>query len=124
MMLHLPGLALAAATLLPAAPPVTVLRGHLTHAPAADTVQVWYTHSQPDPTRPAKAGLSPGGDFELRLTDVQAGSASLDYARQRTQLYLTSGDQLTLTLDFPRFNETVRYHRARGGQRLPGPLRL
>ena len=86
MLLTLPALALAAATLLPAAPPVTILRGHLAHAPATDSVQVWYTHAQPGPPRPAKAALSPGGDFELRLTDVQAGPASLNYARQRTQL--------------------------------------
>ena len=109
MLFCLPALALAAATLLPAAPPVTILRGHLAHAPAADSVQVWYAHAQPGPARPAKAVLSPSGDFELRLTDVQAGPASLNCARQRTQLYLTPGDQLTLALDFPRFEETVRY---------------
>ena len=109
MLLSLPALALAAALHLPTPPTPVVLHGHLGHAPAGDTVYVWYTHAQPGPARPAKAALRPGGDFDLTLRDAKEGPASLNCARKRTQLYLTPGDQLTLTLDFPRFEETLRY---------------
>ncbi|WP_345059279.1 TlpA family protein disulfide reductase [Hymenobacter glaciei] len=109
MLLTLPALALAAALRLPAPPAPVTLRGHLDHAPAGDTVYVWYDHVKAGPFRPAKAVLRPGGNFEMMLRDVKEGPASLNYARQRTVLYFTPGDQLALTLDFPRFEETVRY---------------
>ena len=109
MLLSLPTLALAAALRLPAPPAPVTLHGHLDHAPAGDTVFVWYAHAQFGPARPAKVVLRPGGDFDLTLRDVREGPASLSYARQRTVLYLTPGDQLTLTLDFPHFDETLRY---------------
>ena len=109
MLLSLPALALAAALRLPAPPAQATLHGHLDHAPAGDTVFVWYAHAQFGPARPAKVVLRPGGDFDLTLRDVREGPASLSYARQRTVLYLTPGDQLTLTLDFSHFDETLRY---------------
>jgi thiol-disulfide isomerase/thioredoxin len=116
MFFPLPTLALTAALrLLPlpvapvSLPPVvTILRGHLDHAPLGDTVYVGYTHTGPG-GQPAKTVLSPKGDFQVKLTDLKAGPASLSYARQRTTLYLSPGDQLQLTLDFPRFDETIRY---------------
>lgn len=33
----------------------------------------------------------------------------LQYGRQHTSSYLSPGDQLRITLDFPRFDETLRY---------------
>ena len=116
MFLPLPTLALTAALRLlssPVAPVsptpvVTVVRGHLDHAPAGDTVYVGYTHIGAGGS-PAKTVLSPNGDFQVKLTGLKAGPASLSYARQRTVLYLSPGDQLQLTLDFPRFDETLRY---------------
>ncbi|HEX8329693.1 MAG TPA: TlpA disulfide reductase family protein [Hymenobacter sp.] len=88
-----------------AAPPApAVLSGHLDHAPAGDSVRVSYGRKQ------AKAPLSPSGDFKLVVPDLKAGTpAELSYARQRTRVYLSPGDQLHLTLDFPRFDETLRY---------------
>ncbi|RSK47538.1 TlpA disulfide reductase family protein [Hymenobacter rigui] len=82
----------------------TVLRGHFDHAPAGDTVRLWYGPHQ------AKTTLTAAGDFTLVLNGLtQASPASLSYVRQRTPLYLRPGDQLHLTLDFARFDETVRY---------------
>jgi thiol-disulfide isomerase/thioredoxin len=109
MLITLPALALAAALRLPAPPAPVTLRGHLDHAPAGDTVEVWYVHAPAGAYGRAKVALQPGGNFAITLRDVQGGSASLNYAHQRTALYLVPGDQLTLTLDFPRFDETVRY---------------
>ena len=45
MLLSLPALALAAALRLPAPPAQATLHGHLDHAPAGDTVFVWYAHA-------------------------------------------------------------------------------
>ncbi|MET4107562.1 TlpA disulfide reductase family protein [Hymenobacter sp. UYP22] len=92
----------------PTRSPVVVLRGHLDHAPAGDTVRLWVG------TQQVKTALSPAGNFTLIVTGLsEASPASLSYARQRTPLYLSPGDHLQLTLEFPRFDETVRY-RGRG----------
>lgn len=91
-------------------PAPTTLRGHLTHAPAADTLHVWYRPTGAGAGREAKAAVSATGDFQLRLPDLMAaGPAQLSYHGQHTSLYLSPGDQLQLTLDFPRFDETLRY---------------
>ena len=85
-------------------PTATVLIGHLDHAPAGDTVRLWVGQQQ------VKTPLGPTGDFQLVVAGLRSASAaSLSYVRQRTPLYFTPGDQLHLTLDFPRFDETVRY---------------
>jgi len=85
-------------------PGATVVSGHLDHAPAGDTVRLWYGNQQ------VKTPLGPTGDFRLVVAGLRSASAaSLSYARQRTPLYLQPGDQLRLALDFPRFDETVRY---------------
>lgn len=85
-------------------PSRTIVRGHLAHAPAGDTVRLWYGSQQ------VKTPLGASGDFTLVVTGLpHATSASLSYARQRTPLYLSPGDSLHLTLDFARFDETVRY---------------
>lgn len=90
-----------------ATPPVTIVRGHLTHAPAGDTVRILYGLDRRDVV---KTVLSPDGDFQLRLPMLKVPTgATLMYARQNTALYLTPGDELSVTLDFPRFDETVRY---------------
>jgi len=90
-------------------PPVAaVLSGHLDHAPAGDSVRLYYgRHYQSDRV---KTLLSPAGDFKLVLNDLKAGTPiTFKYAGQQTRLYLSPGDDLQLTLDFPRFDETVRY---------------
>ena len=96
------------ATPAPPAPVVTTLSGHLAHAPAGDTLYVWYAHTKPS-GRPAKTVVNAKGDFQVKLVDLKAGPASLTYARQRAVLYLSPGDQLKVTLDFPRFDESLRY---------------
>ncbi len=86
------------------APPTTVLSGHLNHAPAGDTVRVSVGQQR------YKTALSPSGDFKLTIKGLSAPApADLSYARQHTALYLAPGDQLHLTLDFPSFDETLKY---------------
>lgn len=98
-------LRLSAQALPPA--PATV-RGHLDHAPAGDTVRVQYGKNYGP--RAFKGALSPAGDFSLVVPALPGPTmAELDCAGQHTTIYLTPGDALTLTLDFPRFDETVRY---------------
>ena len=115
MSFSLPGLFLGAAFRVlaaapaPALPPATtVLRGHLDHAPAGDTVRVEYSGHYRQ--QAAKAALSPTGDFTLAIKGLKEGTpATFSYAGQRTSVYLSPGDQLRLTLDYPRFDETLRY---------------
>ena len=109
MLFSLPLLALAAALHQPAPSVPTRLHGHLDHAPAGDTVRLEYAghygHRQA-----AKTVLGPTGDFALTLPDVaRPVTAQFSYAGQRTNLYLRPGDDLGLTLDFSRFDETLRY---------------
>ena len=105
----LPTLALSTALRLlafgaPVAPPVTHLSGHLAHAPAGDSVEVWLNR------HPYKAALGASGDFALTIKDLRAPVlGSLSYARQRTVLYLTPGDELRLNLDFKDFDKTLVY---------------
>ena len=88
----------------PPAPPLTVLSGHLTHAPAGDTVRVSVGQQR------YKTVLSPRGDFRLVLKDLSAPvPADFFYARQHASLYLAPGDQLHLTLDFREFDKTLRF---------------
>ncbi|WP_229749152.1 TlpA family protein disulfide reductase [Hymenobacter frigidus] len=111
-----PGLALAqnpAAAARPSAtkgppPAPVVLRGHFAHAPAGDTVRLAYlTHFG---RGRVKAPLGRAGDFEFTLRDVAVGTpAEVECAGQRTRVYLTPGDHLTMTLDYARFDETLRY---------------
>lgn len=92
-----------------AAPPATaVLSGHLDHAPAGDSVYVsfgkHYGHQS------FRAALSPAGDFKLVVSDLKVGTpAGFWYARQHASLYLSPGDQVHFVLDFPRFDETLKY---------------
>ena len=82
----------------------TVLSGHLDYAPSGDTVRLRIG------TQLLIMPLSPTGDFKLVVPELsQARYGSLSYARQQTSLYLTPGDQLHLTLDFPRFDESLRF---------------
>ena len=110
MLISVPALALGAALrLLPAAPPTTAtLSGHLDHAPAGDSVRLEYSghygHQR------VRAALSPAGDFKLTVPDLNGGTPiSFSYARERTGMYLSPGDQVQITLDFAKFDETVKY---------------
>ena len=108
MLLFLPALALAAALRLPAPPAPATLHGHLDHAPPGDTVRLNYgRHYGP---RTVKTVLNPAGNFSIALQDLKAGTpVQFSYAGQRTSLYLTPGDDVQMTLDFPRFDESLRY---------------
>jgi thiol-disulfide isomerase/thioredoxin len=99
----------AALRLLPAAPPTTAtLSGHLDHAPAGDSIRLEYSgHSFHQRVRTV---LSPAGDFKLTVPDLKAGMpVSFSYGGQHTSLYLRPGDDVRMTLDFPRFDESLRY---------------
>ncbi|MGI4885557.1 MAG: hypothetical protein ACRYFR_11415 [Janthinobacterium lividum] len=108
LLLLLPALALGPALRPPAgapAPPVTILRGHLGYAPAGDTVRLQVNEQQ------LKTLLSPAGDFQFELPDLAAPlPVSFEYAGQRTQLYLTPGDQLRLALEFNDFDNSLAYN--------------
>jgi thiol-disulfide isomerase/thioredoxin len=108
MLLFLPALALAAALHQPAPPTPARLHGHLDHAPAGDTVRLSYgRHFGP---QSAKTVLDPAGNFTISLKDLTAGTpVQFSYAAQRTSLYLAPGDDVGMTLDFPRFDESLRY---------------
>lgn len=105
-MLFLLWLPLAVAPPTPAAPapPVTILSGHLAHAPAGDTVYLWPGGKE------VKAPLSASGDFRFELKDLrQSVATKFTYAGQQTKLYLTPGDQLVMQLDFTDFDKTLVY---------------
>ena len=110
MLISLSALALGAALrLLPAAPPTTAtLSGHLAHAPAGDSVRLEYSgHLYHQRVRTV---LSPAGDFKLTVPDLKAGMPiTFTYGGQRTSLYLRPGDDVRLTLDFARFDESLAY---------------
>jgi peroxiredoxin len=92
-----------AATTVPT-PPLTALSGHLAHAPQADSVRL-----QVGPRRVATV-LSSAGEFRLvvaGLTEPQ--QAKFSYGKERTSLWLSPGDRQHLTVDFPKFDETVQY---------------
>lgn len=82
----------------------TLLSGHLDHAPSGDTVRLRVG------AQLLKTPLSPTGDFQLVVTGLsQARFVDFAYARQHAYLYLTPGDQLRLTLDFPHFDESQQF---------------
>ena len=110
MLLSLPALLFALALHLPAGPPAAaVLSGHLDHAPAGDTVLLEYIGHY-GRRRAAKAALSPTGDFRLTVPDLaKPVNMQFNYAGQRTDLHLSPGDDLRLTLDFSKFDETLAY---------------
>ena len=108
MLLFLPVLALAAVLFQPAPPVPAKLHGHLDHAPAGDTVRLSYGRHQG--AQAAKVVLDPAGNFTISLKDLTAATpVDFNYARQHTSLYLAPGDDVGLTLDFPRFDESLRY---------------
>jgi peroxiredoxin len=100
LFLFIVGLAAAAAP----APPITVLSGHLAHAPARDTVRLQVGAHR------YKAALSATGDFRLTINGLkEATPADFTYARQHTTVYLAPSDDVRLTVDFPNFDETITY---------------
>jgi thiol-disulfide isomerase/thioredoxin len=57
-----------------------------------------------------RAALSPTGDFKMTVPDLKGGTpVSFSYARERTGMYLSPGDEVRMTLDFAKFDETVKY---------------
>ncbi|HET9502294.1 MAG TPA: TlpA disulfide reductase family protein [Hymenobacter sp.] len=87
-----------------AAPPATVLSGHLAHAPAGDSVRVLAAG------RRYAAALSATGDFKLTIKNLAAPApADFRYARQHAPLYLEPGDDVRLTVDFADFDQTLKY---------------
>jgi peroxiredoxin len=54
--------------------------------------------------------LSPAGEFRLEVVGLQEPQqATFSYGKERTSLWLSPGDRQHLTLDFPKFDETVQY---------------
>jgi hypothetical protein len=85
-----------------------IIKGHINHAPLGDTV--WLEYRPHLGRRAQRVRLSSSGDFEFTLHDMTGPThASVYYAGQRASLYLTPGDQLKLTTDFPRFRESMHY---------------
>ncbi|TGE13968.1 TlpA family protein disulfide reductase [Hymenobacter elongatus] len=81
-----------------------VISGHLAHAPAGDSIRLEFGQFK------VKVPITATGNFRVKLPRVAAATpASLYYARQHASLYLTPGDSLHLTLEFPRFDETLRF---------------
>ncbi|MDO7848102.1 TlpA disulfide reductase family protein [Hymenobacter sp. M29] len=98
----------AALRLLPAPPTTATLSGHLDHAPAGDTLRLAYGAHQG--RQQLRAVLSPTGDFTVKVPDLQAGTpVDFYYARQHASLYLQPGDNVRMTLDFPAFDESLRF---------------
>lgn len=88
----------------PATPPITVLSGHLDHAPAGDSVKLFVGEQR------VKTPLLPNGDFRVELPELTVPTpVHFEYAKQHTRLYLLPGDQLRMTLDFNDFDKTLRY---------------
>jgi hypothetical protein len=87
----------------------TLLKGNIRFVPSlGDSVRVTYRNEKESRTAVAAVGLN--GDFQLVLPDVAIPVfARMGYGRQYTTLYLTPGDELTVALDFPRFEQTLRY---------------
>lgn len=84
--------------------PMTRPSGHLSHAPAGDTVRLDINEKQ------LKTLLSPTGNFQFELKNLAAPlPVSFEYGKQRTKLYLTPGDQLRLTLEFSDFYNSLAY---------------
>lgn len=95
------------------APPVgaaPVLSGHVAR-PTASTISLsyapdWRGHF----TQTVEARLSPTGDFRLLLPGfTTAGEARLDYQNAYADLYLTPGDNLRLTFDAARLDQTLAF---------------
>ncbi|WP_226163397.1 TlpA family protein disulfide reductase [Hymenobacter terricola] len=110
MLLSLPVLAASTALrlLAPAPPTTAILSGHLDHAPAGDSVRLQYGHHYGH--QQVRAALSPTGDFTVTVPDLKGGTPILfAYGGQHTSLCLSPGDQVRLALDFPKFDETLKY---------------
>jgi hypothetical protein len=110
MPLSLPALLLSAALrlLAPAPPTAATLSGHLDHAPAGDTVRLAYGPHQGG--QRLRAVLSPAGDFRVTVPDLKTGTpVDFYYVRQHASLYLRPGDDVRMTLDFPKFDESLRF---------------
>ena len=85
-------------------PPATSvkIKGQILHpAGKAVTVQVG--------KKSVEAPVDAAGRFKLTVPVSAAGAATLETGQEFTRLWLTPGDDLTLTLDAQRFDETVKY---------------
>jgi peroxiredoxin len=84
--------------------PQAVLSGQFTHAPAGDTLRVFYGK------RIAKTVLRADGTFRLVVPALQASTyGRFSYAKQQSSLFLSPGDQLRISLDYPHLDETLQY---------------
>ncbi len=104
-------LALSAALVGPPKPPRTVVSGHLNH-PVAPQVQVTYNVNSLtwEPASVLNAKLDAQGNFRLVLPSLPGPiEATFRNGDQRTTLFLSPGDDLHLTLDAAKFDESLRY---------------
>ncbi len=88
-----------------AAPPVAsaTIQGQILH-PAGKTLTV-----EVRGRRIAETPVDANGRFRLVVPLAEAGAATLETGDEVTDLWLTPGDNLTLTLDARQFDETVKY---------------
>ena len=106
----LAAVALGAATAFVGPQPV-VVSGHLDH-PLAPQVQVEYNVNilTQQPANVLTAKLDAQGNFRLVLPGLPGPmEATFRNGDQRTTLFLSPGDDLHLTLDAAKFDETLRY---------------
>lgn len=86
----------------PAQAAATVVQGRIMH-PKNQEVEVSWGE------RTATAPLKKDGTFRLTLQGGKPGPAQLATSEEYTDLWLTPGDELTVTLDANAFDETVKY---------------
>ncbi len=103
-------LALLALAGAPAAQATTVVSGHIIH-PKGTGVSIVY---ETGPISGGPRGVVEGkvdakGNFRLELPKLTAPTAATFTHGEYTSLYLTPGDNLVLTVDTDKFDETVRY---------------
>ncbi|WP_317191987.1 TlpA family protein disulfide reductase [Hymenobacter rubidus] len=89
----------------------TVLSGHITH-PQGPDVHLIYEKGQitGGPRGVAEAKLDAKGNFRVELPKLKTPTVvTFSHGQEYTILYLTPGDNLTMSLDAERFDESVRY---------------
>lgn len=85
-----------------------VINGHLARAPAGDTVRVAYLGHYA--RQQVATRVDPKGNFSVTVRGLKTGTpARITYAGQQTTLFLSPGDELTLSVDFLRFDESLTY---------------
>lgn len=96
---------------LAAAAPLTVVSGHIEHPTHQVVVLTLGTHPvTQQPLRRFPVLLDAGGNFRIEIPDLpHSQRAAFYHGEETTDLFLTPGDQLHLTLDTKHFDESLRF---------------